>query len=818
MPKKNNDNKSPKKTAKPSNVLVTRLIHSLVFSLLIIAASFSYLALIDLPNKNAKQLEQISHRLADGQVFLVNQYVDAIQQHMAAFASNPELISVLQSQDRAQIAHFSRQLIANFPGAMSAQLIPLGPLGIASFDKDNTPLRNNIELDLLRRASNNEIVSPESYRYNKQSLFSFTQSIQANNQRFAAGAILVSYSNSVLRNLLSSLDSSLGQTQLTQNMASKQTLISLGEAANVSNTISKPTVVNHWQLTFTPSKQLINHSQFNGQIYWLLLALCAVAATVSLLLYFSSIKSALTDNLAQLSARNPSPYSLPGFAELALQQQTQIEELQKQAAQKQRQDAAMSEPDIEEQLGSSEPQILSINTDLPETIFRAYDIRGIADSELNDENTQSIGMAIGSLALDQGQDTLIVAADGRISSPRIREALTKGIQASGCNVIDVGMVPSPVLYFATHQLESQSGVMITGSHNPAEYNGIKIVINNSALSGDDISQLRERIISGNLHLGSGSYRSEAIDEDYLDYIVNDVAIAQPLKIVIDAGNGVTGEIAPRLFEELGCEVVPLYCEIDGNFPNHHPDPTVAANLQSLIAKVKDEQADLGIAFDGDGDRLGVVTANGNIVAADRLLMLLAQDVVSRNPGADILYDVKCTRSLSSLVSNYGGRPIMWKTGHSFMKEKMQETGALLGGEFSGHIFFKERWFGFDDGMYAAARLIEILSTSDPDLDAHLESFPQLVSTPELKAASDDVMKFTIIEQLTQRGNFGEGKISNLDGVRVDFSDGWGLVRASNTTPMLIFRFEAENNDALARIQTLFKEQLQAIDNSINFAF
>ena len=456
--------------------------------------------------------------------------------------------------------------------------------------------------------------------------------------------------------------------------------------------------------------------------------------------------------------------------------------------------------------------------DLPATIFRAYDIRGLADTELNDEACYAIGMAIGSAAIDQGQQTIVLAADGRHSSPRIREAMSNGLQASGCDVIDIGTLPTPLMYFATHQLNTQSGVMITGSHNPSEYNGIKVVIAGKALSGEAISTLRERIHNRQIHMGSGSYQTQSIEQDYIDYILNDVAIAQPLKVVIDAGNGVAGAIAPQLFEELGCEIVPLYCEVDGNFPNHHPDPSVESNLQDLIERVKSEEADLGIAFDGDGDRVGVVTAEGNIVPADRLLMLLAQDVVSRNPGADVLFDVKCTRNLNTLISNYGGRPIMWKTGHSFMKEKMQETGALLGGEFSGHIFFKERWFGFDDGMYAAARLIEILSTTDPDLDAQLMSFPNSVGTPELKIESDEHQKFAIIEQLAKQGDFGNGKISTLDGVRVDFPDGWGLVRASNTTPMLILRFEADDDDGLLRIQQLFKDQLAGIDNSLNFSF
>jgi phosphomannomutase/phosphoglucomutase len=512
-------------------------------------------------------------------------------------------------------------------------------------------------------------------------------------------------------------------------------------------------------------------------------------------------------------------FSLPGFREVA----SQLQAARQTAPASQPATPALAEPTEQAVLDESPAPLatasgIAMPADIPSHIFRAYDIRGVADTQLTDEACMAIGLAIGSEALDQGQLEMVVAADGRHSSPRIREAVTKGLQASGISVIDIGMVPTPLMYFATHHLGTESGVMITGSHNPAPDNGIKIVIAGKALSGDAISALHERIRSQRFHSGEGSYETRDIQQAYLDYIINDVAIAQPLKVVVDAGNGVTGNIAPQLFAELGCDVIPLYCDIDGNFPNHHPDPTIASNLTDLIERVRSEGADLGIAFDGDGDRLGVVTASGQIVAADRLLMLFAQDVVSRNPGADVLFDVKSTRNLNTLISNYGGRPIMWKTGHSYMKAKMQETGALLGGEFSGHIFFKERWFGFDDGMYAGARLIEILSTTDPDLDAQLESFPNSLSSPEIKVASDDERKFTIVEQLTRAGQFGDGKVTALDGIRVDFPDGWGLVRPSNTTPMLILRFEADNADAMSRIQTLFKEQLSAIDNSLNFGF
>ena len=442
-----------------------------------------------------------------------------------------------------------------------------------------------------------------------------------------------------------------------------------------------------------------------------------------------------------------------------------------------------------------------------ETIFRAYDIRGIVGETLSADTVRVIGRAIGSEGIDRGVKTICIGFDGRHSSPELADALGSGIMAAGCDVINLGAIPTPVLYFATHELGTGSGVMVTGSHNPANYNGLKIMLGGETLSGEAIQRLLQRIQTGDFVSGRGSQSSQDMRRAYLDRIVGDIAVAAPLKVVLDAGNGIAGELAPILVEELGCEVVPLYCEVDGDFPNHHPDPGKPENLKDLIAAVKSEKADLGLAFDGDGDRLGVVTNTGKIIWPDRLMMLFARDVVSRNPGADVLYDVKCSRRLAGVISEAGGRPIMWKTGHSLMKAKMKETGALLAGEMSGHIFFGERWFGFDDGLYAAARLLEILGIEDRDSGEVFEEFPEDVSTPELNVEVTEQTKFGIIERLGQKGDFGDGSISTIDGIRVEFSDGWGLCRASNTTPMLVLRFEAESDEALERIKSVFREQL-----------
>lgn len=457
-------------------------------------------------------------------------------------------------------------------------------------------------------------------------------------------------------------------------------------------------------------------------------------------------------------------------------------------------------------------------TDVPQSIFRAYDIRGIVNETLTEQGVFLIGRAIASEALNVGQTTIAIARDGRLHSSRLSESLSKGIKATGCNVIDVGQVPTPVLYFATHQLDTQSGVMITGSHNPANYNGLKIVIAGNTLSGDAIQQLYQRVVQEDFESGEGSYQEQMMLPEYIGAITSDVRLGRMMKVVVDCGNGVAGEAAPMLLSTLGCEVIPLYCDIDGNFPNHHPDPSKPENLQELIDKVREEEAELGLAFDGDGDRLGVIDSDGNVIWPDRQMMLYAMDVLSRQAGADIIYDVKCTRNLAKVIAEHGGKPIMSKTGHSLIKAKMKETNAELAGEMSGHIFFKERWFGFDDALYTAARLLEIVTAefrSTADIFADL---PDSVSTPELNVSLAEGENFIFVEKLQSQATFEDAKVITIDGVRVEFKDGWGLVRASNTTPSLVLRFEADDEAALTRIKDVFREQMLKINDSITLPF
>ncbi|MFZ3287368.1 MAG: phosphomannomutase/phosphoglucomutase [Telluria sp.] len=448
---------------------------------------------------------------------------------------------------------------------------------------------------------------------------------------------------------------------------------------------------------------------------------------------------------------------------------------------------------------------------LSQTIFKAYDIRGVVGSTLDAGIASQIGQAFGRAALAKGERRVVIGRDGRLSGPELGAALAQGLQAAGVDVIDLGVVATPMVYFGTHVLGASSGIMVTGSHNPPNYNGFKMVLAGEAIHGDTILALHQSIAQ---HDGStaptpGAYSTHDIGAAYLQRIAGDVKIARPMKIAVDCGNGVAGAFAGDLYRAMGCEVIELFCEVDGTFPNHHPDPAHPENLQDLIACLRESDAEIGLAFDGDGDRLGVVTKDGQIIYPDRQMMLFAADVLSRHPGEQILYDVKCTRHLAPWIARHGGQPLMWKTGHSLVKAKLRETGAPLGGEMSGHIFFKDRWYGFDDGLYAGARMLELLSrVQDPS--ALLNSLPQSDSTPELHLELLEGENAALIEKLRSGAAFpGAERIITIDGMRVEYADGFGLARASNTTPVVVMRFEAETPEALRRIQGEFRRVIVA---------
>lgn len=451
-------------------------------------------------------------------------------------------------------------------------------------------------------------------------------------------------------------------------------------------------------------------------------------------------------------------------------------------------------------------------------IFRAYDIRGIVGVTIDTGVARQIGQAVGSLAMERGSVPVAVACDGRLSGPLLKEAMIEGLSSTGCSVVDVGAVPTPVLYYAAIEHAGGSGIMVTGSHNPPDYNGFKVVIGGDTLYGDAITGLYDRIISADFSHGHGEVKQEYVLDNYRERIASDVQLVRPLKVVADCGNGIGGIIAPSVLRAIGAEVFPLFEDVDGTFPNHHPDPSVRENLQDLVANVRLMKADLGVAFDGDADRLGVVTPEGEIIYADRLMMLFAKDILERNPGGTIIYDVKCSNKLAKVIEEAGGTPMMYKTGHSLIKAKMKQVDTPFSGEMSGHFFIKERWYGFDDGIYAAARLLEILAKSDQTPTEVLSSLPKSFSTPELNLQMQEGETQSFVEEFVNNADFEGAEVSTIDGLRADFEDGWGLVRASNTTPVLVLRFEADSRSALLRIQEKFREEMLKVREDLVMPF
>ena len=451
---------------------------------------------------------------------------------------------------------------------------------------------------------------------------------------------------------------------------------------------------------------------------------------------------------------------------------------------------------------------------ISQSIFKAYDIRGIVDKELNPETVKLIGLAIGSESISKGERGIVVGRDGRLSGIELMSALVDGLKQSGCHVVDIGMVPTPLVYYSAYTKASTSGVMITGSHNPPEYNGLKMIIAGETIAGDRIQKLFHRIMANDFSYGSGTSTKVDTESDYIDRIKSDIKLDKSLHIVVDCGNGVAGKIAPNLFEQLGAKVTKLFCMVDGNFPNHHPDPSKLENLQDLINEVKEVKADMGIAFDGDGDRLGLIDNKGNVIWADRQMILYSRDILKRNSGAKIVFDVKCSSVLANDITKHGGEPIMSRTGHSFIKATLKETGAELGGEMSGHIFFKERWYGFDDALYTGARLLEIMSKTDKTCEQVFAELPNSINTPEINIHFEEHgQQFEAMDKLSSSIDFPGATINTIDGVRVDYDNGWGLVRPSNTTPCLVLRFEADDVNTLNIIQEKFKIWLEK--NNIN---
>lgn len=758
---------------------------------------------------------------------------------MAFAARDADTARLLSAGDGAALRRREAALRELFPSAMRVRLLPAG---FDTPDNGSSPPISYACLDLIQRAERHKQAPPAELHLpgTRHGHIDLVHAIRDRNGR-VVGSLLVSLPPDLLQQSVDSVPMSGGYLELRQSAGGSVLTVASrgarpGELAAPLGTA--PVTGAAWRLAYWPAGGVAGNGDL---LYWGLFGgALVVFGLIAFLLHRAVAGALLKDQIAILRLAKDIREGAAGgrFTARLKNCRGVIEQLQAMARDPSRHKASAGpskarskpkpapEPAPEltlDPLGPA-PDALEVHeepappTELPAEIFRAYDIRGVVGQTLTAEIVRQIGQAIGSEAQERGQQKVIVARDGRLSGPELSAALVEGLVASGREVVDIGRVPTPVLYFATHYLGGGSGVMLTGSHNPADYNGLKIMLAGETLHSDDIQGLRNRIETGRLLSEAGSQQTMDVSQSYVDRITGDVRLARRLKVVVDCGNGVAGELAPALLRALGCEVVELFCEVDGSFPNHHPDPGKPENLIALTRAVTDEGADLGVAFDGDGDRLGVVDSEGKIIWPDRLLMLLAQDVLLRQPGAPIIYDVKCTRHLERVVREHGGQPIMAATGHSLIKAKMAETGALLAGEMSGHIFYKERWFGFDDALYAAARLLEILA-SEPRTSAEVfGELPESVSTPELNVSTAEGEHFQLMQGLLASAHFEGARVITVDGLRAEFDDGWGLVRASNTTPCLVLRFEADDAEALRRIQDAFRQQLLALDPALNLPF
>ncbi|QJD59647.1 phosphomannomutase/phosphoglucomutase [Pseudomonas sp. gcc21] len=797
---------------------------------------------------NQRYSQDMAQAYASQQAGALNNALERLDADLTTLASNPQLQVALTNGGSPALTRSLRHVYADalaiyshLPGTASNIQSDIAPLSFAA-------------LDMIRRAERNMPVPAEAHKVGTEWRLYAARPLRVTSNAPIGGSVLAVFDMQRLVGSLPALPPDSGRLTLIQQFpdAPEQILYQHGEGHGP--VLRLPTDNPAWRLEFRPgsalSTGLVNPllllaavllalSGLLAGLLWLQRQWCAsIQADADVLSQLTKghkvagLRLGVLEPVAQMIMQQAHRHGQTPGINPAREQQPTLEPAVAVAPRSPV--VAESTPMLDEDdildidlfdeedpfdMAGSEP---AQNTPpvVPAEIFRAYDIRGVVGQTLTEENVYWIGRAIGSENIMSGQSEIAVGRDGRLSGPSLSEQLIRGLMDSGCHVIDLGMVPTPVVYFATHVLESSSGVVLTGSHNPAEYNGLKIVIAGQTLSEERIKALHTRLQQNDLNAGNGTREQRDLLPAYQQRIVEDVALARPLKVVVDCGNGVAGVIAQSLLEELGCTVIPLFCTVDGKFPNHHPDPSKPENVADLVTAVRQHNADIGIAFDGDADRLGVVTSDGELIHPDRLLMLMAEDVVVRNPGADVVFDVKCTRRLPALISKLGGRPVMWKSGHSLIKAKMKEVGALLGGEMSGHVFFEERWYGFDDGLYSACRLLEILSVQPDNLTSAelLARYPTGLSTPELNIRVGEERKFEIIQALRDQADWGQGKLTALDGIRVDYPHGWGLVRASNTTPMLTLRFEADKQDDLELVQQLFRDQLAAVAPDLQLPF
>jgi phosphomannomutase/phosphoglucomutase len=769
-------------------------------------------------------------------------------QQTAAVAESPQLATIIARQDPRLIASQQRALKRLFPQASQVCLIE------ASVDEPDLDACIPITFATLNslRLAKKEGSAPAAVMQTTEEdgYLLLTQSIKDNNK--VIGVLAITMAAKVVQELLLPEFSTEGYIELQQGTNTISALASQGERKwrQGQPLFNKPLAKSHWRLAYWPAETPKSSAYLVtlGIVLFIVLLMWLFrerSHRFVLLHDLDVLKNQLTDlSNSQLKAIYPTVIPEMGTITDEIKRLGQtlpiiskakegevkkpqvdsgiaVSEVKSSEAKPERNELEFTLP-VENNLEIQPLDVVDKEApiDIVPSIFKAYDIRGIVGETINKQVVRTIGQAIGSEALDKDQARLVVGRDGRLSSSDLSEALIEGILASGCEVVDIGQVPTPLVYFACEHLNTHSGVMVTGSHNPANYNGLKITIAGKPVYGASLQKLYQRILQGNLRSGQGSASSAYVIDDYIAQVKGDIHLTRPLKVVVDCGNGVAGVVVPQLLTALGCEVIELYCDVDGSFPNHHPNPSEPSNLRDLILAVRRSGAELGIAFDGDGDRLGTVDAEGNIIWADRLMIMFAQDVLSRLPGSLVIYDVKSSSLLEDAILGAGGEALMWQSGYAVIRNKMLETGAPLAGEFSGHIFFNDRWYGFDDAIYSACRLLELLARDPLERNSTqiFAAIPNRENTPEIIVDMAELECQKFIQKFVAEASFQGAKISTIDGLRADFPSGWGLVRASNTVPGLTLRFEAETQESLQEIQQQFKQQMLQVKPTITLLF
>ncbi len=846
-----------------------------VFIVILIAAIFwsQLIPLKKLQKSSDIELEATNARYANTLALQVATYTEVAR----GVARDPQTRQLLIDGDNLALRVRERELVQLFPWVIRVRILPTG---IRSPDDSSKPHISYACIDMLREAETKLQAPPvEVHVINTpQQHVEIIQPIPSADGKAAIGHLQVTLQVEVLKQWLGSLQPK-GYMSLTQSVENQPTILlaEAGDKAAISSgrVVELPVAGTSWHLNlWLPGDTAI--SLFNAN-FIITFVVSALMSFLLVMLLWRSVSRAISNdvesfmqliveelrdhkqhqhyfrleefeegarkvgnlstshtmererdtNVAAMTMAdlklNPNMETIKDEELLTVEElgnSSAFEDSLRQQQQESKPTSAPRKPVSKPKAGASKPKPAAATPPAlpPAEIFKAYDIRGIVGRTLTAQHMQLIGQALGSEAMSRGLTTIAFGRDGRLSGSELGQALVKGLLATGINVVDVGMIPTPVLYFAAAELAGGSGVMLTGSHNPADYNGLKMVLGDETLAGDSIQNLKARIENKNFVEGSGQYQTNPLSNKYIERVASDVKLARPLKVVIDSGNGVAGAMAPKLFRTLGCEVVELYSEVDGRFPNHHPDPSQPENLRDLIEMVGSSGADIGLAFDGDGDRLGVVSPDGSIIWPDRLMMLFAADVLSRNPSAQIIFDIKCSNNLTRAIWEKGGEPVMWKTGHSLIKAKMKQSGALLAGEMSGHIFFKERWYGFDDALYAGARLLEIIAADKRKPQQIFASLPDAVNTPELRVDMQEGEQQRFMDELMDRAEFPDANVIMIDGIRADFENGWGLVRASNTTPSLILRFEGRDKQALMDIQEKFRTIMLEINPDLQLPF